>query len=460
MRMLFMTTLLALGATAFSGESFDRFPLLVPGLSYNMLNPQFWISRMDQPDVEIMSPGEIGRYNRKNFRSCKPMKDLVHLPLVVSGSLVREMISGVSVIPKAPRFKNGSLVSQKYFSSLQNNLSLNRIQETVQTSWGITVRRTEMRTFPTADRIFSEPADFEFDRFMETALYPLEPLAVLHQSADGKWLFVQCYFYAAWVPAEDVALTDKKTLFSRTGSENFLVVTGKKVFTDFNPLIPGISEMQLDMGVSIPLVHPSEVPQEISGRNPAGNFVVWLPDRDSTGRLEWRMGLISRSDDIRVGFLPLTSSSITHQAFKFLGQRYGWGGMFNTRDCTSFLTDIFRCFGLLIPRNSGEQGKLAAGIMHNMPQEMTLDARKRLFDTLKPCTPVYMSGHAMLYLGKYQDDYYIIHDFSSLNVPGPDETLQNHKFRGVFVTPLLRTFLTDGRTYMEGLYTAREFILE
>ena len=142
-----------------------------------------------------------------------------------------------------------------------------------------------------------------------------------------------------------------------------------------------------------------------------------------------------------------------------LGQRYGWGGMFNTRDCSAFIMDIYRSMGVLVPRNSGEQGKLAIGIMHEFTKEMTLDERKVVFDRLPAGTPIYMAGHAMLYLGRYNDDYYIIHDFAGFRIPDADGNLVRSTARCVFVTPLLVTYLSDGRKYMEGIYSAREFVL-
>jgi len=189
--------------------------------------------------------------------------------------------------------------------------------------------------------------------------------------------------------------------------------------------------------------------------------VVKIPTRDDNGNLKFEYALIPRNADVNLGYLPYTKANIIKQAFKFQGERYGWGGMFNGRDCSAFIMDIYRSMGIKLPRNSSEQGKLAAGIYHEFPKTMTLRERQKIFDKLEPGTGLYMSGHAMLYLGKYKGEYYMIHDFSGFY------TKENNKmvFKNVWevaVTPLSLLTYTDEtyKTYMEALYGVREFILE
>jgi cell wall-associated NlpC family hydrolase len=59
--------------------------------------------------------------------------------------------------------------------------------------------------------------------------------------------------------------------------------------------------------------------------------------------------------DTAPDYLPLTRANVIRQAFKFLGERYGWGHSFNARDCSGFTNDVYRSFGILMPPNSGAQ---------------------------------------------------------------------------------------------------------
>ena len=436
-----------------------QFDLNIPGVCDEMLFPDFWLKNVADQDQVIMTPAEIERYNRKGFADCDVLKDLRNFPAAMAGDLLRKSIEKVSARPQKTRYLQGQVVSEEYYVALESLMNLDQIKNLTQVKFGITVKRTEMRSFPTADRVFSEPDDFESDMFIETALYPAEPLAVLHESCDGKWLFAQAYNYRAWLPAADVAFTSRNELFDYLDTPNFLVVTGKGLFTGYNPKRPEISELQLDMGARIPLADRSEVSLDIDGQHPAGNYVVKLPTRGDDGQLVFQIGLIARSEDVRYGYMPLTRKNIITQAFKFLGQRYGWGGMFNTRDCSAFIMDIYRSMGVMLPRNSGEQGKMAVGIMHEFNKEMSLDERKAIFKRLPAGTPIYMAGHAMLYLGRFKEDYYIIHDFAGFRIPDAEGNLVRSTARCVFVTPLLEIFLSDGKKYMEGIYSAREFVL-
>lgn len=442
-----------------SSACYVQFDLNIPGVSEEMLNADFWLRNLSDADQIIMNPMEIARYNRKSLRDCEVLKDLRSFPMVFDGAKLQGLIEKLSVRPAKKRYLDGRELDDNYFNKLHENLNISAIKSLNTVRFGITVRRTEMRVFPTADRVFSEPDDFETDMFIETALYPVEPLAVLHQSLDGKWLLAQAYNYLAWVPASAVAFIEKQALFNYLDAEHSLVVTGKGILTGYNPLKPEISELQLDMGTRVPLAKKSEIPMDIDGQHPAGNYVIKLPARNSDGNVEFRLGLVARSEDVKVGFLPLTRRNIITQAFKFLGQRYGWGGMFNTRDCSAFIMDVYRSMGVMLPRNAGEQGKMAVGITHTFTAEMTLEERKHEFNRMPAGTPIYMSGHAMLYLGEYNDDYYIIHDFAGFRLPDESGKLIESTARCVFVTPLLKTFLSSGKMYIEGIYAGREFIL-
>ena len=434
----------------------DQYNLEITGFIPEMLQSKYWIKTLKKPDEIILTKEEIDTFNQNNYSHCKKLVNLEHFKLAWSRDQIQKLIAKTSKKPTKKRYCNGKLLKPAFFDKLHANLNLENIPRIVIPKYAITVRRTEIRSFPTPIRIFSEIDDYEFDRLMETALYPIDPIVILHTSRDGKWFFAQCYNYLAWIPVDDVAIGTKKEIFSMINRKDFLVVTGKKVFTGFNPINSSISELQLDMGVRIPLSKKNEITEQIDGQHPMGNYVVKLPTRNSNGDIKWKSGFINMSDDVHLGYLPYTRKNIIQQAFKFLGQRYGWGGMFNARDCTSFILDIFRTMGLVIPRNSSEQGKLSYGKFHSLPKDLSLDEKISLFKKIPPVTPVYMNGHAMLYLNRIGNDFFIIHDFTNLRTK-ENGMIKTTRARSVFITPLINTFLSSGKTYLEGLYGAREY---
>ena len=258
------------------------------------------------------------------------------------------------------------------------NCNIEELKDLNNIKYGITIRKTVMRTFPTYDTVFKVGDNYEFDRFQETAVYPVEPLVILHKSVDNKWYFAQMYNYLAWIPEKDVAICNKEELFDYLKTEDFIVTTGKRVFTNYNPLNEQLSEVKFDMGIRIPLASIEEIEEDIYGQNPTGNYVVKLPTRNNSGNVEFKLALIARNEEVSVGYLPYTRENIIVHAFKFLGERYGWGGMFNSRDCASLIMDVYRTMGIKLPRNSEEQGELAVGNFYEMPENMTIEEREKL----------------------------------------------------------------------------------
>lgn len=439
---------------------YTQFASNVPNVTQYMLSPDFWINNCLKPNDVIMNENQIGKYNKDNISSDGPVVDLENYKTYFTKDELTKMITNLSSPSSSERYdKNGKLATKNYYDNLKSNLNIDGLGKTNQVKYGITVKRTMMKTFPTSDTLYKSGDNYEFDRFAETAVYPVEPLVILSTSKDKNWYFAQMYNYLAWIPVKDVALTDKNTLFSYIDNKNFLVVTGKYIHTNYDPLNSDISELQLDMGIKIPLAGKEEIPNDIDMQNPAGNYVVKLPTRNDSGNLVLKLSLIPMSEDINIGYLPYTETNIIKQAFKFQGQRYGWSGMFNSRDCSAFVMDIYRTMGLKLQRNTGEQAKKAVGIYIDL-SKLTDTQRNKTFDSLDPGTALYMDGHAMLYLGKYNNRYYMIHDFSGFYKTGIDGKQNYYKSREVAVTPLDIGLDSNKQTYMEALYCAKRFVLK
>src|SRR5690606_40958115 len=89
-------------------------------------------------------------------------------------------------------------------------------------------------------------------RSQESALFPGDPVVVLHESADGEWLFVLSQRYAAWIRKEHVAEGGRDQVLGWGEDRPYLVVTGATARTVHTPEAPGVSDVQLEMGVRVP----------------------------------------------------------------------------------------------------------------------------------------------------------------------------------------------------------------
>jgi len=62
--------------------------------------------------------------------------------------------------------------------------------------------------------------------------------------------------------------------------------------------------------------------------------------------------------------------------------------------------------------------------------------RLEIIDGLRPGTALYMPGHTMMYLGKWQNRHYIIHDAATVYEKNSDGSLKPVVLYQVAVTPL------------------------
>lgn len=376
----------------------------------DMLSPEYWIRKIDNADKVIMTPQEIENFNRKIINKVGMVCDIETYKESLKKDELIKLIKSYK-IPKKPMYNRyGNLIEEDFYDDVIENTNLEKIEDVNPVKYGIAIRNTSIRSFPTEETVFDKQGDIEFDRFQETGCQAFEPLVILHKSKDKKWYFVQMYNYSGWIKAEDIAVAkDKKELFDYINSLSFLLVTGNYIKTQSNPFDKNVSKLEFTMGTKIYL-EKENILHQIGNQSVIGNYLVKLPVRNEEGNLDFRYALISKKEDVNVGYLPYTRENISKQAFKLIGDRYGWGDSLGGRDCSSYIMYIFKTFGIRLPRNADEQ-EVSEGKSYKFTEEMPIEERIKVFDSVKPGALVYMPGHAMMYIGKEKGIPYIIHDF-------------------------------------------------
>lgn len=369
---------------------------------------EFWVCKTPDSERVLMSNEEIAGFNRGiRDRQLKGGLDLDLRRGVVTGETVRSAIN-VKGFPQQPLYHHGQQIESSFDDDLLQEMNIKNIQGVNQVQFAYSIKDTSIRSFPTELFITDDPADHEFDLFQETALGPAEPVIILHQSKSGKWCFVQASGCSGWVLAVDLGVADAfATWFGYLQADPCLVVSGSRLRLGYNPYSPELSELEFMMGARIPLAVREEIPEVIDHQSPEGCYVVKIPIRGAGGRLLFKLALVPCVSDVSIGYLPYTREAMLRQAFKIQGERYGWGGLFHSRDCSSFVRDIYRCFGFRFPRNSGEQMLLPG-------QKCSLEGadrqeRRLLLEQLSAGALLYFPGHVMLYLGKHREEYYVLH---------------------------------------------------
>ena len=299
---------------------------------------EYWTQKIDNKDLLLMDESKIVKFNESNFEKHDFLTNLRQCKSTISKQDLNGLINSFSVEPNETRYDSkGNIMNQEYFNKLYFNLNLENIEESTTIRYGLTVNRTGIRKFPTSEPSYKKKDDILFDRFVETAIYPLEPLVIYTESKDGQWYFGRMYNYIGWIPKKDIALGTKEEIFNKIDDECFLMVIDRQI---------SIDNILFDMGTKIPLIDESEEA-----------YTILMALKDENGKLKFLEKDIDKTEGFNKGYLDYTRENIIKQGFKFNGEAYGWGGMNGTRDCSAFIMDIHRTFGIKLPRNASQIGR-------------------------------------------------------------------------------------------------------
>ncbi|GAA0357143.1 SH3 domain-containing protein [Bowmanella denitrificans] len=428
----------------------------VIGIQMQHLQSEYWVNKQKDANQVLLSQTQIKQLNQRTFNQQNELQDLADLPAALSAEDLKAAIEQVSSIPSSDRFyADGTQLTKQHYQPYLENLNITNIRALNPVRFALVTERTHMRRFPSADKAYNQEMDLDIDRFIETGLFPGDALAIYHQSKDGQWLLARAYHYLAWLPASSVAIGTKEQVLGYGQKTPFMVVTGAKVFTNHNPEVVQLSEKQLDMGVRLPLLSNQDVNHRLYGQNPYASYAVELPFREANGSLSFKPALISRNQDLHQGYLPFTPANIIRQGFKFLGERYGWGHDFNARDCTGFVSEVYRTFGILMPRNSGEQGKGQYGQNIRFDKNSSEQDKLSALNKLQVGDLIYIPGHVVMYLGEEHGQPYVIHDVHGMAYVDKQGNFYQGGLNGVSVTPLLPMRLSQSTSYVDRIYTIK-----
>jgi len=188
-----------------------RAPLIpahgVIGVTEAHLDPEFWIRHAASTRRVVLDEAAIDAQNAKLKQLDRSVHDVESLPRTLTANDVRAWVEKMSERPDDTLYdEHGRAVEASAIDALVANVNAAAIPATQQTRFGMIVRRSDLRTFPTRLRLFNEPDDgTDIDRFQENALFPGTPVAIVHESRDGDWWFVVSPLYAAWIAKGDVA---------------------------------------------------------------------------------------------------------------------------------------------------------------------------------------------------------------------------------------------------------------
>jgi hypothetical protein len=297
----------------------------------------------------------------------------------------------------------------------------------------ITVVHTDIRVFPTHKPVFFGPLSpgrgFPFD-MMQNSLVPAgTPVLITHESADRQWAMVETDWVAGWVRWQEIASVDAAFMAEYAAHP----LAGFRA--DQIPVIPrnGPPVFSGRIGMALPMTTPA---------SDTGFVTVLAPARNHLGNATLLDAGVPEHGIQPLPF-PASSKNFVGLLNALMGHTYGWGGLYENRDCSALIQDLFAGFGIPLPRNSKDQAE--AGEIISLKGLSSQEKLKKIQTRAVPLkTLLYMPGHIMLYLG---------------TDPASDRPVVIHAMWGVTTRPPLSTRtgrLVVGRTVITTLELGRE----
>lgn len=413
-------------------------PLFLTRTTPEQLTPNYWIDRFPNPDRVLKTSEELKFFNQEIDMMLQERVNIFAPGVLPLGSQIRKQIQlEYETVSGRKLFDiEGTPIQKRFFeTTIKPNVQWSDVSDKRLSKWGVATRATSVRALPTNVKMLEEIGDIEFDQLQFTLIKLWTPVAIFHTSKDGRWYYVQAPYVRGWVKSKDIALfPSQKTLQEKVPAEQFLVVTGESVSVCFDSTCQ--EEFQRpSMGTILPLVRKNEM-----------GYVVEMPIRLANGKVLLKDYYIRQGSDVHEGFPIFTQRNIIRQAFKLLGARYGWGGMYYGRDCSGFTHDVFLSLGVDLPRDSDQQALVGTQLGHFKPHQ---DGETKVA-ALRAATPAItllkMPLHQMLYLGEVDGRHFIIHSTWAERVSMTSD--EKNRINQVVVSDLS----LNGRSYLGSLF--------
>lgn len=364
-----------------------------------MLTPGFWSSRHPSPDKVVMSPDQIEGFNAKIRKTRGSVSYMPNLTGTISGKTVRYGIEAGLKLVKGMRLydANGEVVSNSVWPAIEANCNLRALPKSIRIRTAFPSVFADQRLVPSEVNFNKKPLDYEFDELQNSGYDIGTPLVIYHTSSDGNWVYGSSAVTSGWFRTSQLCFVEDTIFKDYQSTLDYIVLTNARadVWQDsLRTIYSGFARM----GSRFPLLEENDQ-----------FYVISLPVRDGQGS-RMAKGYVLKNDAHK-GYLPFTARNVYELAFRMLNRPYGWADINGNTDCSSYLRQLFSCFGIVLPRNSAEQRKSAKTLYTFSSGETPLKRNENLMKYGKPgITILQRPGHITLYLGSFDGRGYIIHN--------------------------------------------------
>lgn len=391
----------------------------------------------------LLNQTQIETINWKNYaRKETGLCDLSRNDVLISIAALKDLFL-LENLDQEPRYtREGTRYGKAFYDALKSKIhdslpgeSDSRDHLMISAQHAVAVKNGLIRAYPTMAGSYRDNEIGELDRFAVSILKLGEPVLLYCTDSSGLWCFVRTTQICGWVLRDILALEPDEIRWQQyCNNREYVLVADSRKKLDYIDL-NGIRRLQiLWMGTRLPLYDATEK-----------NLLLGIPSRDKYGNLVFQQILTKRDGGLIPGTMPMSAQNIISQAKKMLGEPYGWGGSAFRRDCTSYVADVYAVFGLLLPRNSGEQLRMYG--VERCPKETGM--KREFLIRLIPGSLLYCKGHVMLYLGEEAGQMQMLHNAYAIGLPAKDRVFP-HKLRRV-VQGNLSQYRVTGETFFESI---------
>ena len=325
-----------------------------------------------------------------------------------------EAMWGQSYKNKKVYLENHQLATTSWFDKQIENSNFDDYNTLAKKA--ITLKNVNIRVIPTNSPMFYDPTQpgegFPFDYNQNSSIKINTPIIVSHLSKDRAWAYIESSTVGGWIEIGTIAFVDDNFIQEFKTSNYFISV--KEKFPIYDPIFREY--------VKVATIFPKK----------NNKFIIAKKDDNQNALISY---ITLNNDEVEAMPLVFNSENRIKIAKQLIDEPYGWGGLLNNRDCSSFTQDYFATFGKFLHRNSKAQlsnGKyLDMSNLSNNEKKEFMKKNGVPFSTL-----VYLKGHIMLYIGVKENEPLVFHNIWSVRLKDTDGKKYRHIIGKATITTL------------------------
>lgn len=389
--------------------------ILVITLLFSACSVKEPVLQVKNSDIEVLATTA----NDNSFNSTEVSKDFFNKYFKPWNSTKvsfpkLEAMWGQSYKNKKVYLENHQLATASWFDKQIENSNFNDYNILVKKA--ITLKNVNIRVLPTNSPMFYDPTQpgegFPFDYNQNSSLKINTPIIVSHLSKDRAWAYIESSTVGGWVEIGTIAYVDNDFIQEFKTSNYFVSV--KEKFPIYDPIFREY--------VKVATIFPKK----------NNRYIIAKKDDNQNAYISY---IDLNNDEVESMPLTFNSENRIKIAKQLIDEPYGWGGLLNNRDCSSFTQDYFATFGKFLHRNSKAQ--LSNGKYLDMSKLTNNEKKEFMKNNGVPfSTLVYLKGHIMLYIGIKENEPLVFHNIWSVRLKDSDGKKYRHIIGKATITTL------------------------